>query len=53
MAALERLTLVAHGGVGGAIVETLVVDTLAAFFAAVGLGWGRARPPRDDDSEQG
>ena len=35
MAALARL--VAHGGVGGAIVESLLVLTIAALFFAVWL----------------
>ena len=37
--------LVAHGGVGGAIVETLLVVGVAAVFFAV---WLRERRRRDD-----
>ena len=37
--------LLAHGGVGGAIVEALLVVGIAAFFATV---WLRERRSRDD-----
>lgn len=39
--------LIAHGGVGGAIVETLLVVAIAAVFVAVWLRERRAR--RGDD----
>ncbi len=38
--------LVAHGGVGGAIVETLLVVGVAAFFFAI---WLRERRARNED----
>ena len=41
------MSLVGHGGVGGAIVETLLVVALLAAFLAVYLRERRAR--RDDD----
>jgi hypothetical protein len=41
--------LVAHGGVGGAIVESLLVLTIAAIFFAVWLRERRARRSADDD----
>ena len=47
MAALAGLTVVGHGGVGGAIVEVLLVVTLVALFLAVYLRERRNR--RDDD----
>jgi hypothetical protein len=40
--------LVAHGGVGGAIVETLLAVSVAAIFLAVYL---RERRSREHDSE--
>ena len=45
MAALARLGLVAHGGVGGAIVESLLVLGIAAVFVAL---WLRERRARND-----
>jgi hypothetical protein len=41
--------LVAHGGVGGAIVETLLVISIAAIFFAVWLRERRAGRSRNDD----
>jgi hypothetical protein len=41
------LTLVAHGGVGGAIVESLLVLGIAAVFVTLWLRERRAR--RDED----
>ena len=38
--------LVAHGGVGGAVVESLLVVGVAAFFLAI---WLRERRRRPDD----
>lgn len=50
MAALAGLTpFVAHGGVGGAIVESLLVVTIAAVFLAVYLRERRNGRSRDDD----
>jgi hypothetical protein len=46
VAALAELTspdLLAHGGVGGAIVETMLVVTVAAVFIAIWLRERRAR----------
>jgi hypothetical protein len=42
------LSLLAHGGAGGAIVETLVILGVAALFLAVWLRERRSRrePPR-------
>jgi hypothetical protein len=48
VAALPRL--VAHGGVGGAIVEVLLVVTILAIFVAVYVRERRAG--RADDSDQ-
>ena len=48
MAALPRL--VAHGGVGGAIVEVLLVVTILAVFVAV---WLRERHASNNDDEDG
>jgi hypothetical protein len=50
VAALAELTaeVLAHGGVGGAIVETLLVVTVAALFFAV---WLRERRSRSHDHE--
>jgi len=46
--AVERL--VAHAGLGGAIVETLVVVGIAAVFAAVYLRERRvSRSPNEED----
>ena len=47
MAALPRL--VAHGGVGGAIVESLLVLTILAIFLAVWLRERRANRSHGDD----
>ncbi len=41
--------LTAHGGVGGAIVEALLVLGVAAVFVAVWLRERRARKGRPDD----
>ena len=40
--------LVAHGGVGGAIVEVLLVVGVAAFFFAIWLRERRSRGDADD-----
>jgi hypothetical protein len=48
VAPLAGLGLVAHGGVGGAIVETVVVVAIAAVFAAIYLRERRARRSRGD-----
>ena len=47
MAALAGL--VAHGGVGGAIVEALLVAGIAAVFVAVWLRERRASRAHDED----
>jgi hypothetical protein len=47
VAAFARL--VAHGGVGGAIVEALLVISIAAIFFAVWLRERRAGRSRNDD----
>jgi hypothetical protein len=41
--------LLGHGGVGGAIVEVLLVVGIAAFFVAV---WLRERRSRDDAEDE-
>jgi hypothetical protein len=41
--------LIAHGGVGGAIVEALLALSVAAVFVAVWLRERRARRSRDDE----
>ena len=43
----------AHGGVGGAIVEALLALTIAGVFLAVYLRERRAGRPRDDDGDEG
>lgn len=43
------MTVVAHGGVGGAMVEGLLVATVLAVFLAVWLRERRARRSRSDD----
>ena len=50
MGALPRL--VAHGGVGGAIVETLLVVGIAAVFVAVWLRERRASRTTDDEGDE-
>ncbi|HVM68834.1 MAG TPA: hypothetical protein VM204_03240 [Gaiellaceae bacterium] len=47
MAALAGLGLVAHGGLGGLIVEGLLVVTVAVVFAGV---WLRERRSRSADA---
>ncbi len=49
MAALAGLDLLAHGGVGGAVVEVLLVVGLLAVFLAVYLRERRAS--RDDEPD--
>jgi uncharacterized membrane protein len=44
------VTLVAHGGVGGAIVEVLLVVGVAAFFATIWLRERRSRGDADDET---
>lgn len=52
MAALPGLaSLVAHGGAGGAIVEGLLVLSIAGVFLAVWLREKRARHDDDDQSK--
>ena len=52
MAALAGLTpLLAHGGVGGAIVEALLAISIAGIFLAVYLRERRAGRSRNDDDE--
>ena len=41
--------MIAHGGVGGAIVETLLVAGIAAVFVAVWLRERRASRAHDED----
>jgi hypothetical protein len=41
--------VVAHGGVGGAIAESLLVLSIAAIFVAVWLRERRANRSRDED----
>lgn len=41
--------MLAHGGVGGAIVEVLLAVTIAALFVAVWLRERRAGRSRDDE----
>jgi hypothetical protein len=43
--------LVAHGGVGGAIIELLLVLTIAAVFFAVWLRERRSSPDEDRSDE--
>ena len=49
MAALAGLTLLAHGGTGGAIVEVLLAVTVLALFVAV---WLRERRAGDEEDEE-
>jgi hypothetical protein len=50
MAALAGVApLVAHGGVGGAIVEALLAISIAAVFLAVYLRERRSRRSRDEE----
>jgi len=52
VAALERLTpFLAHGGVGGAIVEALLALSIAGIFLAVYLRERRSGHSRSDDDE--
>ena len=52
MAALSGLTpFLAHGGVGGAIVEALLAISIAGIFLAVYLRERRAGRSRSDDDE--
>jgi hypothetical protein len=43
--------LVAHGGVGGAIIETLLAVSIAGIFLAVYLRERRSGRSPDDDDE--
>jgi len=53
MAPVAGLTpLLAHGGVGGAIVEALLALTIAGVFLAVYLRERRGGRPRDDEREE-
>lgn len=47
MAALAELRLVAHGGVGGAVVEVAMAVAILALFLAVWLRERRARKEGD------
>ena len=49
MAALAGLIPLAHGGVGGAIVEALLALSIAGVFLAVYLRERRSGRSRDDD----
>jgi hypothetical protein len=54
VAALAGLAaLLAHGGVGGAIVEALLVLSIAGVFLAVYLRERRSGRPRDDEHDGG
>ena len=54
MAPLARLApLLAHGGVGGAIVEALLALSIAGIFLAVYLRERRDGRPRDEDGDEG
>lgn len=54
MAALAELSpaLLAHGGVGGAIVELALTLGVAALFAAVWLRERRAKREEEQDEDQ-
>jgi hypothetical protein len=52
MAALAGLALLAHGGVGGAIVETLLALSVAGIFLAVYLRERRAGRSREDETDE-
>ena len=43
-------TLVAHGGLGGAVVESLLVVAIALVFVAVWLRERRSRSQDDDEA---
>jgi len=49
VAALAQLTPLAHGGVAGAVIEGLLVVTVAAVFVAV---WLRERRSRSQDGDE-
>ena len=49
MAALAGLALLAHGGVGGAIVEALLAVSVVGLFLAVYLRERRVSRSRDDE----
>jgi len=46
------VTVVAHGGVGGAVVEGLLVLSIVAIFLTVWLRERRAGRSRSDESEE-
>jgi hypothetical protein len=50
MAALEWVSLLAHGGTAGAVIELALVLGLVAVFLAV---WLRERRASRDDDEEG
>jgi len=50
VAALPRL--IAHGGVGGAVVEALIAVSIAAVFLVVYLRERRDGRSREDEEEQ-
>jgi hypothetical protein len=45
--------VLAHGGVGGAIVEALLALSIAGVFLAVYLRERRGGRPRDDERDEG
>ncbi len=49
MAAVAELALLAHGGVGGAIVESLLAIGIALVFVSL---WLRERRAREDEDDQ-
>jgi DNA polymerase II large subunit len=51
VAALERLTLLAHGGTAGAVIEVALVLAIVLVFAAVYLRERRGRRPRDGEGQ--
>jgi hypothetical protein len=51
VAALSLTPLLAHGGVGGAIVETLLALSVAGVFLAVYLRERRSGRSRDEDDD--
>ena len=53
MAAVAGLRpFVAHGGVGGAIIETLLAVSIAGIFLAVYLRERRRGRPPDDENDE-
>jgi len=52
VAALAGVSLLGHGGVGGAIVETLLALSVAGIFLAVYLRERRGGRPREDETDE-